>query len=127
MKINNNPSSVLAEQKLKAKNKEIESIKPKFDKILESKDKEALKDVARDFEEIFVGMVLKTMRRSVPKSDFTKSSHELEIYEGMLDEAYAKDLAKTGSFGIADMIVKSFEPYLEKEKEAENSSFDSKV
>ncbi len=123
MKINNNPQQVLQEQKFKAKQSEIDALAPKFKEVLESKDKKALEEVAKDFEELFVTMVLKTMRASVPKSDFTKSSHELELYEGMLDEAYAKNIAEKGSFGVADMIMKSFEPYLDKE----NSSVDLKA
>ncbi len=127
MKINNNPQAIMQEQKLKAKQSEIDALAPKFKEVLAKKDKEALREVATDFEELFVAMVLKTMRASVPKSDFTKSSHELELYEGMLDEAYAKNIAEKGAFGVADMIMQSFEPYLAKEKEAETSSFDLKM
>ncbi len=127
MKINNNPQAIMQEQKYKAKQAEIDALAPKFQDVLAKKDKEALQEVAQDFEELFVTMVLKTMRASVPKSDFTKSSHELELYEGMLDEAYAKNIAEKGTFGVADMIMKSFEPYLDKQKEATSSSFDSKI
>ncbi|MDO4773458.1 MAG: rod-binding protein [Bacillota bacterium] len=128
MKINNDPNAIFLQERQKAQSAELDAMKPRFDEILKKKDREALKKVSQEFEELFVGMVLKTMRQSVPKSDASRNSHELELYEGMLDEAYAKSISEKGAFGIADLIMKSFEPYLEQEdgKQKETSSFDLK-
>ncbi len=65
MKINTNPSAMLSQEKMKAKQREVDAFQPKFKDLLEKKDREGLKEVAMDFEELFVGMVLKTMRSSV--------------------------------------------------------------
>lgn len=125
MKINNDAKAVLLEQTYRSKDAKLDEFKPNFDDLLKKKDREALQKVSQDFEELFVGMVLKTMRKSVMKSEFSKSSHELELYEGMLDEAYAKSIAEKGSFGIAKMLMESFEPYLKEEGE-KKSGFDLK-
>ncbi len=50
------------------------------------------------------------------------------MYESMLDESYAKSIAERGAFGVADMIMQSFEPYLDKEKGSQvTSSLDMKA
>ncbi len=123
MKINQDANAQLMKQKYKAKEAEIDDFQPKFKELLEKKDKKALEKVSKDFESIFVSMVFKTMRSSIPESSLVESSHGRKIFEGMLDEEYAKNIAEKGGFGIADMIMRSFEPYLneDKEKTSENS------
>ncbi len=125
-RINTNISEGFLAEKIRSDKKEIESFAPKFQELLKEGDKDALKEVAADFEELFVNLILKTMRSSIPKSSFAQSSYQKEMFEGMLDESYAKEIADSGGFGIADMIMNSFEPYLKDDKEELGRRFDFK-
>lgn len=113
--INSNMSNRLLAERAKTDKKDLSAFEAKFNEAIEKKDKAALKEVAADFEEIFVNILLKTMRSSVPKSDIMGSSYQKEVFEGMLDEAYAKEIAQTGGLGIADMISDSLGSFVEKE------------
>lgn len=127
LRINGNLQGSVFGQKLKSDKSEIESFAPKFKEFLEEKDTESLKKVATQFEELFVNLILKTMRSGIQKTDLTDSSYQKDIFDGMLDETYSKEIAKTGGLGIADMLMKSFEPYLNGEvKEHSGSKIDIK-
>ncbi|MBV8602953.1 MAG: rod-binding protein [Candidatus Eremiobacteraeota bacterium] len=66
---------------------------------------DGLHKVTQQFEGIFIGMLLREMRKG--ESDQTlfgdKSSGE-KIFGEMLDDQRAQDLAKTGSFGLARVL-----------------------
>lgn len=64
-----------------------------------------LEKVSRDFESIFLGYLLKTMRDTVPKTDFFGHTREQEIFGSMRDEEMAKGMAKAGGIGLAKMMV----------------------
>lgn len=64
----------------------------------------ALREVAQQFESMFMHMVLKAMRDSVQRSDLMNSS-AMETYESMLDQELAVHLAQAGGFGLANVIV----------------------
>lgn len=79
---------------------------------LPSDKKEALKVVSQEFEAIFVHMLLRQMRRTVPKSELIPESRAVEIYKDMFDLALAKEIAKRELFGIAKMLYKEYEKSL---------------
>jgi len=64
----------------------------------------ALKDVARQFETVFLKMMLKSMRDTVPESELI-NSEKTTFYESMYDDQISLDLSKRGNLGLADMIV----------------------
>jgi len=59
------------------------------------KDKK-LKEACADFEAMLVFQLLKTMRQTIPKNGFLKSSQGQQTYEMMLDQKIATDLAHKG-------------------------------
>ena len=63
----------------------------------------AAKEVAQQFESLFVGMMLKSMRDAVPK-DGLFSSSQLDAYQEMFDKQLALDLSRQGGIGLADLI-----------------------
>ncbi len=65
---------------------------------------EALGEVARQFETIFLKMMLKSMRDTVPESDLM-GSEKTKVYQSMYDDQISLDLTKRGDLGLADMIV----------------------
>jgi len=68
--------------------------------------KDALASAAKQFESIFTSMLFKSMRdaNSAFKSDLLGSQTQ-DFYQKMLDEQRSSELSKSGSLGLADMIV----------------------
>lgn len=62
--------------------------------------------VAQEFESIFLGMMLKSMRTSVPEGGLLESSHGGKIFEEMLDGEYAKMMSKQGISDLAKSLSK---------------------
>lgn len=85
---------------------DLQSLKNKTEYSKE--DLEKLKKVAQDFEAILVNQILKSMRKSMPKSDLFGEGVASEFYTGMFDESIAKSVASKGGFHIADTIIASF-------------------
>ncbi|MDD2308108.1 MAG: rod-binding protein [Desulfuromonadaceae bacterium] len=65
------------------------------------------KKVSQDFEALFVGMMMKSMRATVGKDKLTGGGHGEDVYRSMLDQAYADASVKRGGgLGIAKIIEK---------------------
>lgn len=65
------------------------------------------KKVSQDFEALFVGMMMKSMRETVGKDKLTGGGHGDEVYRSMLDQEYAAASVKRGGgLGIAKTIEK---------------------
>ena len=61
----------------------------------------------REFESIFVKMMLKEMRASVDKSDSLMSGGWAEdIFQDMLSDEYSKSMANNAGFGIAEQLYR---------------------
>lgn len=65
----------------------------------------ALKETARQFETIFLDMMLKSMRAAAPGDSLFDSS-ETKIFTGLLDHEFARKLADRGGIGLANLMVK---------------------
>lgn len=68
----------------------------------------ALVGAAKQFEAVFMQMLLKSMRDAVPQSDLLGDGGETKTYTAMLDQELAQRLGSKG-VGIADMIVKQLQ------------------
>jgi len=77
-----------------------------------SKDMKKLKEVAKEFEAIFVKMLLNEMKKTVHKSDFIHGGAVEDIFEDMLYSEYSKKMANNMNLGIADKIVELYKNYL---------------
>jgi Rod binding domain-containing protein len=75
--------------------------------------------VTQDFESVFIGMMLKQMRKSMAGDDpiFGKSS-EAKVYQDMMDDKLASAMSKTGTFGLATAMKKSIERNLPPDPDA---------
>jgi flagellar protein FlgJ len=72
---------------------------------LTDKQRQKVKKVAQDFEGLFVGMMMKSMRATVGKDKLTGGGHGEEIYRSMLDQEYANAAVKrSGGVGLAKII-----------------------
>jgi flagellar protein FlgJ len=66
---------------------------------------ERLKKACADFEAIFISYMLKSMRRTIPKSGLNEFPGK-DIYTMLLDQKVAEDLAKRGNgMGIQEMLL----------------------
>ncbi len=77
-------------------------------------EKKKLLESAKEFESIFYGMMLKSMRDSVEKSGFIDGGNAEKIYESMLDQEYAKVLADKQASGLAETLVKQLQGNIDK-------------
>ena len=66
---------------------------------------EAAKEVATQFEAMFIQMMLKSMRDAVPKGGLF-NSNDMETYTEMADQQIAINLAKSGGIGLAEVITR---------------------
>lgn len=72
----------------------------------DSKYMEQLKKVSKDFESIFLGYMLKQMRKTVPEDPIFGNSNAKDIFESMYDDATSKELSKAGGIGLASILYK---------------------
>ncbi len=67
-------------------------------------NREQIRKVANEFESLFLNLVLKSMRDTVPKNELMDGGNAEDIYKSMLDDEYSKMMAEQRSTGIADNI-----------------------
>jgi flagellar protein FlgJ len=67
-------------------------------------EREALRQVAGEFEALFVAELLKSMRSTTLESGFLSQDRASKMYRDMHDEALAGKLSQTGSLGIGRML-----------------------
>ena len=65
---------------------------------------QALKTVAKQFETVFLNMMLKSMREATPQ-DGVFDSEQTKMFTGMLDQQLAQSMADRG-VGLADVMVR---------------------
>ncbi|MBI5660348.1 MAG: flagellar assembly peptidoglycan hydrolase FlgJ [Nitrosomonadales bacterium] len=65
---------------------------------------QALKAAAQQFEAVFMGLVLKSMREATPQEG-AFDSEQTRMFTGMLDQQLAQSMANRG-VGLADLMVK---------------------
>jgi flagellar protein FlgJ len=66
-------------------------------------DPQALKAAARQFEALFLQMVLKSMRDATPRESMF-DSEQTRLYESLLDQQLAQVMAAKGGTGLAAVI-----------------------
>jgi murein DD-endopeptidase MepM/ murein hydrolase activator NlpD len=73
---------------------------------------------SEEFEAYLIEMMLKEMRKTVPKGMFSSST--MDLFTEMMDKAVARDIAESGGLGLADNLLGEFE-------EAENSGIGAQM
>ena len=61
---------------------------------------------AKAFEAVFLGQLLKGMRSTVSKEEMFHGGPGEDIFEGMLDDEFAKILSSRGETGIGEMLYR---------------------
>lgn len=90
--------------------------KPNFEEPKTAEEKK-LKEAAQDFESIFVKMLIDNMDRTVNKKEsmFYGGQGE-EVFQNMLNDQRAKDIAQGRGIGLAKTIYEQLSKHLTEEK-----------
>lgn len=84
------------------KNKNTSQVDHKNAKVVDKEKKAKEADaVAKEFETLFVDMMMKSMRETVKSDGETNAEN---IYKSMLDSEYSKNMTDAQSFGIREMV-----------------------
>jgi flagellar protein FlgJ len=77
------------------------TVRPRIDRNSE------LYKASQDFEALFIKQMLDVMRKTIHKEDdLLAGGLGQDVYEDMLYGEYAKKMATTAQFGLADMIYR---------------------
>ncbi len=87
---------------------------------LDSKTDEELKQLAQQFESIFVNQLLKSMRETIPKSGLM-DSFSVDMYQSMFDQEVASEMSKSKSIGLADVLYSQLHRLQEESAKAESA------
>lgn len=82
------------------------------ERVKHSPSHEKLVKAAKEFEGVFMDIVMKSMRNSVTKSDVFGDSSKTDFFQGMLDSEYSKLTTTRQSTGLAAAMVRQLEPKL---------------
>lgn len=74
-----------------------------------------LRKACEGFEAMFLSMMYKQMRATVPENTLFGESNALKIFQDMRDDELMKNVAAGGGIGIADMMYKQLQPQVEKQ------------
>ena len=86
-------------------------VKDKQSIDIRSKNNQDLRNVAEQFEAIFVHQMLKQARQS-KLSDGIFNSEAQDTFNNMLDQEYSQILSKKNNFGIAEGLIRQFGSHL---------------
>lgn len=74
--------------------------------IKQTEDPQKLMEVCKEFESIFINMILKQARSGMNTDGLTEKSYAREIFEGMQDEEMAKAMTEGQGVGLAKQLYK---------------------
>ena len=69
-------------------------------------DPKKLMEACRQFEAVFINMMLKEMRSTVPDGGLTEKSQGREIFESMYDEKLSEEMSKGQGIGLAKQMYR---------------------
>lgn len=72
----------------------------------DAKTRASARKVAREFEAMFTGMMLKSMRSTSGPDKLTGGGRGEEVFQSLLDQEYATAISQQGSIGLAQTIEK---------------------
>jgi len=72
-------------------------------------DSESLRRICQDFESVFITYLMQSMRKTIPKSDWTNGENSSigfseDVYLSMMDENIARAVSKANGIGLAAVL-----------------------
>ena len=71
-----------------------------------AKEDAKLKEACKGFEAMFLQMMYKEMKKTVPDNELFGDSNSQKILEDMLDTQMIDNMAEAGGVGLADLLYK---------------------
>ena len=102
----------------------VNSLKDKASTALSAQEEDALKkrqelkEACQGFEAMFLDIMYREMKKTVPKDKLFGHSNAIEIFEEMRDTEIMKNMAARGGIGIADLMYQQLSPQIERQIEA---------
>jgi flagellar protein FlgJ len=84
------------------------SLKPAKAQVDDHPDAQ-MRDACSKMESLFLHYLLKEMRSTIDKSGFISGGRAEEIYTSMLDSEMAKEAARKGGIGLAELLLRQLE------------------
>ena len=81
-------------------------------------NKEKIAEAAEDFEAFFISRAMESMFEGVSTDGMFGGGHAEKVYRSLLFTEYGKVMAKTGSIGVKDEIMRSILEMQERESGA---------
>jgi len=78
----------------------------------QSTSKKALQEASRQFEALFLNVLLSEMRKTVPETDLFGDRGAEKLFQSMLDQELADQSVKGQSLGLAKMIYEQMSRYV---------------
>lgn len=85
----------------------IESQKAGLARVKDLRDEQEIKETAQSFEAFFLTKMMESMYEGVSTDGMFGGGHAEKIYRSLLLDEYGKSMAKTGTVGVADYVMKS--------------------
>lgn len=82
----------------------------------------SIKEVAQQFESIFINMMLQSMRKATERSGLMDSD-AAQTYESMFDQELALHLSEQGGFGVAEALERQIQMNQSRPKSAGSEGF----
>lgn len=70
-----------------------------------------LKKALKDFEAVFMGQILKEMRKTIPKGGLFASGPQENMMRDLLDEQWARELASGPGMGLAESLYRQMQTH----------------
>ena len=86
-----------------------EILQKRMESAKKDKNDEKLMETCKEFEAIFINMMIKAMRKTVPDGGLIEKSTGTKIFEDMYYEEVAKNISdKDDGIGLAKMLYEQF-------------------
>ena len=85
----------------------IESQKAGLARVKDSRDEQEIKETAQSFEAFFLTKMMESKYEGVSTDGMFGGGHAEKVYRSLLVNEYGKAMAKNGSVGVADEVMRS--------------------
>lgn len=106
MKVDNAVNNLAANHMMTTltKNQDTKDFNQELEKALQAKDDKKLYDACVELESVFINKVFDAMRSSISRSDLVPRGFATEAFESMLYDEYAKEISKSKTMGISEIL-----------------------
>lgn len=94
----------------------IDNTQQSTNSISDTKQDKKLKQACKDFEAVFVNSLMKSMRKTVMKTNLLGSDSGEEMFQDMMDSEISKSVTKRQSMGIADALYHQLSDSIARQK-----------